>query len=1142
MDTHESKPALTSSCSLHCPCPRRKIRSKEIHIGLILMTNKQVSWLHLSDLHIGQQQQWLWPNFKAIFLEDLRRLAVEAGPIDLVVFSGDLTQGGEKVHFDALTQLLLEIWELLDKLNQRPVLFAVPGNHDLRRPPRSDARVKMLARWGSDPDIAKEFWEVEDNQYIEVVRSAFSNYTEWQAGVSDHGIPLAEVTKGLLPGDVSSSLELNGVTVGLIGLNSSYLQLTDGKYLEKLSLDLRQLNALTGDNPPGWCSKHDVNFLVTHHPQNWLSTEALREFQTEIFPSGRFTAHLFGHMHDADLLTMYRGGDSGRKSFQGSSLFGMQFLEDGKTERVHGYSIGKIFFQEHEAVWRLWPRKSLVSPKSGDRKLIPDHENFELEPGKEYLSERLLMRAFTSGSAVTDSPRGLDLAVAVEESASHWNNALHGALYPLPAQEQHLAIRPLQQQACTESIRQQRMAWVCADWGLGRDGFLWSVIKRIRRDAQQVYLVSLSNYVTRDEFLTSFSTVAGCSFPEFCKALAASGPAILLFDEAPVSSGVSVGPGIERDAENLACMVRDFCPDIVVFLLTRTVPRDRKIVAVSLEPLDEADTRTYLIAHPSTSKELTSRRAVSEIFRRTDGLPGKIDSTLKTLRVVSLSELGLAASIGQGDAAIAHESVPSSLVKAVTAVAESNDPDSKRSYLLLKVLAVLPHGESLQRLKRIDHQYPIFPKHAEDLLDRDLIQVRSSTTLMGINEGDEDRIKILVAPRAVRDYVLSKIPRRELDSLVRKSVVLYFGDDWRTGKGSLRKLGGKLTSDDGSLMENPHTLILRLLGETAWDTPVAATQILGLCVIYCSALLDAKHYRNCVTVCRDILSMVPARAFESHRNTIDFLLAKALRMAGEQVEARSLFERLLKIAWSKDIRVQLLNGYALSLQSLDDRKALEVARELIEMAPKTAAAIQARSIILEMEADENMKHELLTLEKEARKRGFTTVANNLTLGRVSGNEGDPSSLEVLRQVYATALSEGDAYNAARAAVKIGTLSLRDTDALSNNDLNNLISAYQYFYGERFGTLFLNAHKALWVFFEKQSDIRNLLSLFRHSSFIWRLHGNEKSEQIYVKGLSESARQILSADVLTADKNTAYFLLRARDSQTGSFEAIGNSES
>ena len=224
------------------------------------MTTKQFSWLHLSDLHIGQQSQWLWPNFKAIFLDDLRRLSIEAGPIDLVLFSGDLTQRGEKNQYAALTLELQRMWEMWGNLDQHPVLFTVPGNHDLLRPTANDARMKMLTRWSSEPDVVKEFWEEEDNQYIKLIRSAFANYMAWQDEISSIGIPLAPITKGLLPGDVSSSLVLNKVSVGLIGLNSSFLQLNEGKHIGKLALGLRQLNAITDSDATTWCDKHDINF------------------------------------------------------------------------------------------------------------------------------------------------------------------------------------------------------------------------------------------------------------------------------------------------------------------------------------------------------------------------------------------------------------------------------------------------------------------------------------------------------------------------------------------------------------------------------------------------------------------------------------------------------------------------------------------------------------------------------------------------------------------------------------------------------------------------------------------------------------------------------------------------------------------
>ncbi|MFL9937027.1 metallophosphoesterase [Paraburkholderia sp. RL18-103-BIB-C] len=1096
------------------------------------MTRK-ISWLHLSDLHIGQSFQWLWPNFKALFLEDLKRLATEAGPLDLVLFSGDLTQRGSAEEFASVSNELSDIWELLDKLGQHPVLFPVPGNHDLVRPPKSDAQRKILRQWGTDLDVINEFWSGSTNQYIDVVHKAFSNYLSWLNGLAERGIPVPECFTGRIPGDLSASITVDGIAVGLIGLNSSFLQLGDEDYSERLLLDLRQLNAVTENNPPEWCNRHEINFLVTHHPPTWLTPEALRHFNTEISPVGRFTSHFYGHMHDSSLTTVFHGGDAGRKSFQSSSLFGLEFLADGKTDRVHGYSLGQIQLGEAEGTWKLWPRKGRVNPRNGDRRIVQDVDNFDLLPGKEYLEEQIVLKrtAVASRAVVAATSKPADLATTVEETLHRWQDVLQTAVYALSEQEQHLVIRPLQQQSCMESIRQKRMAWVCADWGLGRDGFLWSVAKRMGRENHGIYRVDLGNYSTRDEFLTSFATTVGYSFPDFCKALTSAGPCILLLDEAPTGIGDQAAPAPERDAEKLAMMLRDFCPNAIVFLLARQAPKVHTIDVTRLDALDEADTRTYLLAHPSVGAEARSPRGVSEIFRHTDGLPVRIDRALGTLRVVSLAELGPPTGTDLISSPSATEAIPMSLVNAVSELANSLDPVSKRSWLLLKVLAILQHGESLQRLKRIEHESPIFPRHAEELLERDLIQIRSSTSIIRQSEGVEDQVKILVSPRPVRDYVLSRMSQGEIDSLVRKAASLYFGERWRTGSASLRKLDGTLISDDGSLLQNPHFLVTRLLDTpSVWQSTESAEPVLGLCRIYCSAILDAKNYRNCAIVCRDVLAIIPTEGFPAHRDTIEIMLAKSLRMIGEHSDARALYQRLLAVDRSKEVKSQLLLNYAMCLQSLGDTTAIEAARQVMSLTPKTASALQAESIIYEMQEDEDSGAKLLKLEVQARKRGFDTVANNLVLNRTISNKSTEAD-DALREVYTTATAEGDLYTAARAMVRLAARSLRETTTLSSSDLAHLIKAYQYFYGERFDSLFSSAHQSLWNLFERQGDVRNMLSLFRHSSFIWRLHGNDESEQDYIKRLIGAARQILTTDVLSADQNTAYFLLRARDHVT-----------
>lgn len=1085
---------------------------------------KSLSWLHLSDLHIGQKSQWLWPNFKDIFLSDISRLSVEAGKIDLVIFSGDLTNSGSTEEFEALTRELLSLWEVWDKLNLRPLLFAVPGNHDLVRPSSKDARMKILTSWGNDKNVINEFWDEKDNQYLNLVNRAFENYMAWLEHAKKAGIPFAPVTNGALSGDISASIELNDISIGLIGLNSTFLQLNGENFKEKLVLSGRQLNALTADDPPGWCKKHDINFLVTHHPFSWLNAESQKEFNSEIYPSGRFTIHLHGHMHDADLTALSYGGSIPRKTYQSASLFGMEFLGDGKTERNHGYSIGKISYEKSEVTWKLWPRKGIVSPKSGDRKIIPDHENFEIENGEEYQLEKLETLS-PSTSLVVTPKLAVDLSSTVEESKPIWDKALANCLLPIVSQEQHLFIRPLEQQACIENIRQKGMAWICADWGLGREGFLWSILRKLEKEFLPIYQISLGNYQSREDFLSQFSTLTGCSFSEFCKALASTGPAFLLLDDVPVAANEFKGLPIELDVENLAATIKDFCPEITIILLARANPQHHNVNVVILEPLDEADTKTYLEAHPKSTPETKTSHAVNVIYRCTDGLPGKIDSTLKTLRVVSLSDLEPTQLTTLNEHQVSRESVPLSLVKSVAALSTSKDPSLKRAYLLLKSLALLPHGESLERLKRIENQNPIFPKHAEELLDSDLIQVRISSALIRVGQ-EETPVKILYAPTPVRDYVLLQMSPREIDSLIKKAANLYFGEDWRSGSATLKKIRGGLISDDGSLMGNPHGIVMRLLKSSlSINDSSSISSVMNLCKIYCQALYSGEHYRNCVTVCRDVLSIAPDNEKEAIR-IINTILAKSLRMVGEHSESIKIIEEVLKNSQSNQEKVEVFLVYALALQSLDDPKAIEAAEEVIRLDPESACALQAMAILIEMSDAENSSSELLKIEKKARELGKHTVANNLALDRVSNSDDYLS----LRTVHTTAVESGDAYIAARAVVRLATLVIKDTGSLPPKDLNDLINAYQYFYGERFIGLFTKAHTALWDYFAKRSDVRNLLILFRHSSFIWRLNGDEDKELEYVKLLSSTARNILTTNILTADKNTSYFLVRARNAK------------
>ncbi len=362
------------------------------------MSETTFTWLHLSDLHVGMAGglgNTLWDSFEGCFFDDLRTQLEKAPSLDAVLFTGDLTQRGAPEEFDALDMRFDRLWKEFRNAGYDPPLLAVPGNHDLQRPPPHEAEAIALSNWWSmRTPLARQrwFWEKEGADLRAFLDRVFNTYMKWWEECP-YVLKDERTHLGLLPGDFAQTIEKNGYRFGIVGLNSAFLQLSDAAFEEQLALDRRQLSYLIEQHEQfyRWSDAHDFSLLLTHHPTSWLHQEAQREFREGIYPPNYFDAHLFGHVHEGAHRTTSAGGLPARRSIQAASLFGLEdyaVFKDDKREtnrRVHGYGFGVIKVNStSQQAYLLEKRRGALRAGDGSLRIALDNAALLHDEGTGY--------------------------------------------------------------------------------------------------------------------------------------------------------------------------------------------------------------------------------------------------------------------------------------------------------------------------------------------------------------------------------------------------------------------------------------------------------------------------------------------------------------------------------------------------------------------------------------------------------------------------------------------------------------------------------------------------------------------------------------------------------------------------------------
>jgi predicted phosphodiesterase len=1067
------------------------------------MTEYSFRWLHLSDLHLGMKGQApYWSQVRHHLFDDLALLHDQSGPWDVIIFSGDIVQKGTADEFSSATEALLELFHKIKEFGSTPIFTAVPGNHDLVRPNEKDMAAKLLKSWQFDPSVRDEFLSNPESPYRQTVISSLANYATWFEQLPKAGIPILSGVDGLLPGDRASKVEFGDYQVGIVSLNSTWLQLHSNNKAGDLHVDLSQLAGMLPD-PEGWCRSNDFNIIITHHPMDWLSTSSQEIWRQEIAPPGRFDAHLFGHMHEPSTGSSSIMGAAPVVTIQSPSLFGLEYLSDGKTKRINGYSSGALISNDGGRRLKHWPRIYQVG-RSGQGKMVPDNE-FYLQDNLSAITQLPDRPRKPSSSKV---PSQIDSSINRDNTFAAIRSAKGVQLisrfkYHLPSAGVHTHVRKVEQAIATAAL-DRRALWVVADWGLSSDSFVASVLETSGNVDIPVFRLDLSEIPVGGKDLDlEIEAKLGVRVQELSEELAAL-HAVLLIDDITLGERPLGMKPRERELEQLSQAMLDYCTSLTIIIRTRSEPANDSFGKVEIAALDEADLKAYIGNHADGGENLYDPISTSQLLALTGGVPDQVDKALTALKVVTLSVLLASSDEGLGGYAGAG-SQP--VIRVIDELQKTDNASLKRAFEMLKALATFPHGAQFEHIRRFNGGKGFYPDNATELLQRGLINAH---TLPGIEQSIEvEKKRILSVPRNIRDIVRAQMSASDLERHDRRASELYFGLDWRNGSKnwpSERKYSSPKCSHHE--IANASEILMRLLkAATQNDDEEELTTVIRLAASFSDALDSGSHYYGMVSFGSTFLPAVPA-GFETPvilRVKADY--GTALRMIGERSSAIEILESIDTSLLDRSDKESLQLNLVLAYESVGDERAKNVAEELLKATKSHSRKLQLRGVIIGLMPESPIrKAKLVALEREARKKEYNVVANNIALSLARESDDVDEGKRLLNRVINPTAGEQNVYNEARAIVELAELSFENSDQLSPSDHINLIKAYQYVFTQRIPSLFDRCHDALWKSFKEQEQVPNLFALFRHSSFIWRIRGDVTSEHGYIVSLSEMARK------------------------------------
>jgi|GEM_PF-5347757 len=1058
--------------------------------------------LHISDLHARPKDQW---STAAILAEARPTLikACETYPIDVVAFTGDIAFSGQKAEYDIAREWMEKVCLSPDGLNlDTDRLLFVPGNHDVDRSRigvQGDALEERLKNATSQADVARVFNDGPSLSTLLARHEQYVAFVNQLTGSDSQGLP--SWTRGF---------SYKGQTILFEGYCSSWLCRGEDDH-RRLLIGQPQLTQRTssreGTNP-------SLLVALVHHP---LSD--LKEFD-ELNCVSHFRAHhdllLRGHLHNADVIRHHTGTGSYveiaagafHEQFEARNKFNIIDIDDSLSElsvRTFTWERGRWIhdrnaFPDSDEGVGTFPLSPRV-PKSTTLPAVP----------------RLPFGTFAVTPVTTQSDLPADNAQATGQTSPGQDVLARFPRYRRKVHTHDMAIRHDSLERGLLLAESQRLVPVIAEWGASAHSFLSAFVAKLHeiRSTTIVLHASCSGVSTGEQLQHTLGQHAGVSSVDFASSVRESESIALILDDIALSEADRSDLSGSTIRETITAYL-DYCPNLVIVTVTHKSLsiNDSASNSIILRPLDSADTRSYLQSHSSGRVELESVVDYDRVQRVTGGLPRHIDAVVEAL---DYTDLDNALTTLDSTSGLNNADVPAVIIDAITRLATSSEDTHIRAYSMLSVLCILDHGETLKTIKRVEEQSPLWPHHAKHLEEAGLLDVveqsppiSHSRWAIKVNKGE----KVLRVPRVVRDYVLSKMDRPSRMRLLKAAANVYFGSDWLLGNIRPRARSTLFSLPSALSTGNELGVIRGLLLESLKadpERPCEPEQALRLGLRFVSYINSKGLYGEGYEAAREILGTVrDNHVFDKYvdeRTELQILAGKCARMIGERSESVRLLNDALPAARASKVRgrlLDILSSLARAYEGLEQRhEAVKIAEEMISLSQNNSANyLEGKAIIANLEIDRDSgARQLQALLNRAQRHGHYTLADNIAIELASRAKSTDEALDRLAVVRTRKERE---YNYVRATIRRteALLSAGRVHQISDHDVSDMSVCYQLAFSQRLGGIFNWCHRVLWDLLEARTHHEGQLALFTHSSFFWRLHGENEKELEYAKKLCD----------------------------------------